>query len=108
MLRGKLEKIKASGLDPAWLGGMLRAEGIIGAEDEEKAKDEAVGVAARLEELTTALERNSRKGVVDDLVAVLMKQPSTMWLAKELKGTVFLGGRSHEGVPFSLCMASCS
>ena len=44
MLRGKLEKIKASGLDPAWLGGMLLAEGIIGAEDE-KAKDEAVGGA---------------------------------------------------------------
>jgi len=58
VLGGKTERIKSSNVDPAWLAGELRAAGIIGSEDEERARNVHVVKAQRLEELVRLVQGN--------------------------------------------------
>ena len=87
VLGGKIERIKASNVNPAWLAGELRAARIIGFEDEERARNVHVASAQRLVELVRLAQGNARRDVFQTFVNILLSQKHTDWLGKELKGT---------------------
>ena len=87
VLGGKIERIKASNVDPAWLAWELRAARIIGFEDEERARNVHVASAQRLAELVRLVQGSSQRGVFQTFVNILLSQKHTDWLGKELKGT---------------------
>ena len=89
VLGGKIERIKASNVDPAWLAGELRAARIIGPEDEERARNADVQSAKRLVELVRLVQGNARRDVFQTFVNILLSQKHTDWLGKELKGTPY-------------------
>ena len=90
VLQGKLEKIKASSLDPGWLGGELRAAGIIEPGDETRARNESIDRATRAGELVGKVQSSSREGAFQKFVAMLLKEPKMAQLAHDLKGRVVL------------------
>ena len=89
VLGGKIERIKASNVDPAWLAWELRAARIIGFADEERARNVHVNNAQRLAELVRVVQGNARRDVFQTIVSILLSQKQTEWLGKELKGTQY-------------------
>ena len=88
VLERKLATIKESNVDPAWLAGELLSAGIVGPEDEERARMEGRLVAERRAALVLSVLRNGEPGAFQTFVQTLFKRRHLESLARELKGTV--------------------
>ena len=85
VLGGKIGRIKASNVDPAWLAERLQAERIIGHRDVERAKDNSILKPERCGELVELMQGNGRRGVFQTFVNILLSEPHLEWLGEELK-----------------------
>ena len=86
VLERKLATIKESNVDPAWLAGELLSAGIVGPEDEERARMEGRLVADRRAALVLSVLRNGERGAFQTFVETLFKRRHLESLARELKG----------------------
>ena len=91
VLGGKVERIKASNVDPAWLAEKLVSAKIVGKIEEERAKKADVPEAQRRGKLVEMVQGNGRRGVFQTFVNILLDEPHLEWLGEELKGKVYLG-----------------
>ena len=89
VLGGKVERIKASNVDPGWLAEKLVSAKIIGKIEEERAKKADVPEAQRRGKLVEMVQGNGRKGVFQTFVNILLDEPHLEWLGEELKGKVY-------------------
>ena len=87
VLGGKIDRIKESNVDPAWLAGKLLAAGIIGDSDVEKASNDRELSTNRLGELVRTVMRNGAPGVFQTFVQILLDRVDVKLLGEELKGT---------------------
>ena len=85
VLKKKLDKIKRSNVDPAWLGEKLLEADIIEESDVEKVNAQE-GEDGQLGKLTEKVMRNGAPDVFQVLVDIISSKPTTKWLGKELKG----------------------
>ena len=86
VLGGKVERIKSSNVDPAWLARRLVEAEIIGEEDEERAKNASIPKPERRSELVEIVQGNGAPGVFQTFVNILLSKPHLKWLGGELKG----------------------
>ena len=89
VLRGKIERIKRSNVDPAWLAGELLAAKIIGNTDYQRASNGLVVADDRRAELVIKVMGNGAPDVFQTFVSILLKLDHVKWLGEELKGEVF-------------------
>ena len=90
VLGGKVERIKASNVDPAWLAEKLVSAKIVGKLEEERAREADVPEAQRRGKLVEMVQGNGRRGVFQTFVNILLNEPHLEWLGEELKGRVYL------------------
>ena len=86
VLGGKIEKIKNWDVDPVWLAEQLLAVDIVGPKDVEEAKPSSVSIPARRAQIVEAVRGNSREGVFQTFVGVLLSQDRLQPLGQDLKG----------------------
>ena len=68
VLGGKIERIKYSNVDPAWLAEQLLSAKIIGKRDVEMAKNADIPKPERRSELVEIVQGNGRRGVFQKFV----------------------------------------
>lgn len=86
VLRGKIDRIKGSNVDPACLAGKLLSADIVGVNDAKRARNERELVANRLGDLVLTLMGNGAPNVFQTFVEILLNEGHLKWLGKELKG----------------------
>ena len=86
VLGGKVERIKCSNVDPAWLAEQLLSAKIIGKRDVEMANNADIPKPERRSELVEIVQGNGRRGVFQKFVNILLCEPHLEWLGEELKG----------------------
>ena len=86
VLGGKVERIKCSNVDPAWLAEQLLSAKIIGKRDVEMAKNADIPKPERRSELVEIVQGNGRRGVFETFANIFLCEPHLEWLGEELKG----------------------
>lgn len=86
VLGGKLDRIKTSNVNPAWLAERLFAAHIIGRDDVQMAKNPDIPKPERRGELVEIVQGNGKRKVFQTFVEILLSEPHLEWLGEELKG----------------------
>lgn len=89
VLEENLERLKSCGVDPARLVWELRPAGITD-EDVERTRNKTLPARQRWGDLVSSIMKNSKEGLFQKFVDVLLREKKMEELGKRMKGIVFL------------------